>query len=1234
VTQPGGPYPFAVQVGQAPVSTQPAAPAGIDWGAVQANDEANSADLRQLEAERREAAERQAELEAKHGALETAGTQFARGALDALLAPGALVGMAAEGSGELLRNRALRDFGRDLGEASSGKSAAEALAFVFGGGGKAIAKDLAATVIDPETGELKNSSVRQGATREEKLAALDASEHAVRMLDEQEKARPGLTMVSRIAGLAATAIGMGAVSAGSGTLTTIGANVAEGAAGGAQAAYEKSAPLRDVLASAAIGGALSGGITAAASGAQYVVKRNADLARVFGDKFQEFADARAVKSAVGRDPKAWRALSTDPERLARVAERLRAEDVIGKSDEEMLGILFKASERSADDLGKVASHLDDSGIAPDLGQLFAGWDDQIARLRKSGTGSDQGIADALERQVAPFREGLLEGPAKLSPESLKKGVAERADALRRSATNPVQRAESEAIAAQAEKIAKRLDAVDLQGMKRELNPGELLGIRRQLRDAFSDETFAELATQPKYRTPSFSELRELKTRLGKAQRWHQKNRTIEADEMQKLYGTTAQSLDAAADRAGPQWASEWKTANDAYSDLRLVSDALEEEIGKKARNRYISMSDYQTGVGGGIVSAIMGADPIGALAMGAVSAIGHKALREGGSAILSSLANRFARMSTRVAARGVGEETKQVLGMIAKSNAFIKDTVARAGDNPALQQAAEETARRVAAEQIAKKAGPFVAEQWAAKPLSAMQKLVYRGQILDQVATDISAAAKATEQLRPAMPAKLDVGRLARLTKDADGTNAIAQVKMTLGELAGLAPQTPTGDAAGVALRSAMLDLGRSNTAESMARAHRLVGWMDDAARVAPDEISKNYAMRASQQIRDKIGSEDFGEAGRLYKQLTMPPHDAMRAAADKEALRESLRKYDQSGHLPAIIQRHNQDLADSYSARFKLSGEAVPKELGQQMKRLGKLFGDAERAVTVDGKGIGKVFDTANAAGVYEGRESYLQEDSVSERTVADAVEPEIEKIIEIVKESANLGAGEAGPSNYLDNAARAAHRVLSRVERKAPQTLEEQRAEYDQRKEKLARLVTNPAELTKLDVHTSAAPDVAQKMTQLLADMPKPNPSIRGKAFETMSSEDIRLANSMWEATTEPLSVFADFAGGAVDYDKVQYAWKQYPGLQRAAQAGVMDILTNDLNDDERARLPDSILTQLDYLLGFQGTLQPTLDRGFAERMNALYQPAPNKPQPGGMLASPGAEPTFTERIAGVAQ
>ncbi|HEY3498583.1 MAG TPA: hypothetical protein VGK73_28025, partial [Polyangiaceae bacterium] len=236
MTQPAGPYPFAVQTG--PVAPGPAAPPlapqGIDWAAIQAQEqqayeqERAQAQTATEDATREEA--RRAALREEIGVVDTVGTQAARGALDALLAPGALVGMFAQAAGEAYQNDAVARFGRDLGRAASGKSAIEALGFALGD--------------------------------------VDRADQARLAIEKQEQARPTLAMVSKLAGTTAFGLSLGLGSTASKALPTIAANAAEGAAGGAQIAYEskEDLPLRDVLTASAIGGLLGGGLAAAGEG--------------------------------------------------------------------------------------------------------------------------------------------------------------------------------------------------------------------------------------------------------------------------------------------------------------------------------------------------------------------------------------------------------------------------------------------------------------------------------------------------------------------------------------------------------------------------------------------------------------------------------------------------------------------------------------------------------------------------------------------------------------------------------------------------------------------------------------------------------------------------------------------------------------------------------------------------------------------------------------------------------
>ncbi len=250
----------------------------------------------------------------------------------------------------------------------------------------------------------------------------------------------------------------------------------------------------------------------------------------------------------------------------------------------------------------------------------------------------------------------------------------------------------------------------------------------------------------------------------------------------------------------------------------------------------------------------------------------------------------------------------------------------------------------------------------------------------------------------------------------------------------------------------------------------------------------------------------------------------------------------------------------------------------------------------------------------------------------VTDTVSTALSHVLPAVSSAASGAAGRAGAA------------AVEPPKRAPSLTPEKEQERYREQLDKVNEAVNNPDLESRADLIDkvgdfpapfviAAGADMSAKMAQLHADMPKPIPNIRGKAYETLSSQQVKLANAMYEATTNPMSVFSDFAGGSVDYDKVKYAWKQYPGLQTAAQAGMMDILQTHLDEKSRAAIPDGMLTQLDNLFGFEGKLQPSLGYAFSSRMDQVMKAAPPQPKPqsSGPLKLPGSQPTFTQRIAG---
>jgi hypothetical protein len=472
--------------------------------------------------------------------------------------------------------------------------------------------------------------------------------------------------------------------------------------------------------------------------------------------------------------------------------------------------------------------------------------------------------------------------------------------------------------------------------------------------------------------------------------------------------------------------------------------------------------------------------------------------------------------------------------------------------------------------------------------------------VLDTVSSSLSTAAQTMARMSPEIPQALDPRRLARLLKDAKGTEAIGSLQNLVAQTADAAPATVTGDAGGVALRKLALSLERANPAQAMADAHTAAQWFQQAKQSATDEVSQEFAARTEQALRTELTQQHWGTAGQQYAALVAPPHPALEGLANPEQLRGAM--VSGSLDLEKTLDSVQNAITAAHDARFKLTGDVRPPELGRDMKQLGKLFQAGQAAVTIDGAPLTNRLRTAQTAGIY-GQKA----DKIDGLTVQNHVESGLEKVqplIEGFKPTLRaIGSGEVGR--------------------------ETERELYDKRMKELARSTARPDAAANYPMQAAISSDVGGKMAQLMADIPKPANSIHGKPLETLSRDDLRLANAMWEATTEPMSVFDDLARGQLDPDKAAYAWKQYPGLQKAAQAGVIDVLMS-LPEDKRSTVPEHIITQLDTALGFNGTLQDSNEPAFAARMGQLFQP-PQKPPGGGMLENPKARPSFTERLSG---
>lgn len=1122
----GAPNPLALpELPTAPAPDVAPGPGPIDFGPVPQSKPESDAD--------------QAALEAKHGQGETAATQFARGALSALLAPGALLGAHYESMGKLFHSRTVEDFGRSLGRASTGRSALEAFGAVVGAEAEALGLDTEATTV------------------------ADKARIAV---DEQAKAWPLLSTVSQMGGALTFGLATGGASGGvkeigARGLAALGAY--EGAATGAQAAYDVDAPLTEVWTSAIVGGTIGAGLGAASTLPGKAISKlrggkSGGLAKAFGEGglLGEIAEERATKAVGMRGPEMRR-----------------------------LGVQ-RAKQIGADILD---AHLDDGTPVLPRNPLEAARMDQSELTER--------LTTAMQQQGEKL--GTLR-------QSVSKFIDESAPELRPSMARLAERFESEVIAP--------LDKVASPGAAAQAN--EARDFIRSLAAKHGDDMSLEDLFQERLAVDRFDA------------KFNAKAPEVMNDVRRVMENHIETTLELGAKRAGME--NNYGELKRMFGSLKEATTASAKASGTELGNRWLSLSDNMVGmatIAGDLASG-------GGLSVvkGALAGVGHKILREHGSAVVASLLNRFRRVPVKLNVAEVGgHEAQDAMTHILRARKFIEETASKAGPNPQVGAVASNTAEDVASAELVRLAGKFEPTEWAsaARAPSPLARVLYRSPILDTVSNDLAQTVEKSAALRPSLDFEVNPAKLARLTKDADGPQAIGLVQQRVRELAD--SYTPIaqgideafGQTAPDVIQAARLmpvlegSLARLETADvagAMAEAHAL-------SRV----LSKAGAETDGRSLALMLGDDSFGRAGKLYQQMTAAPSDTLRELADPVKLRDALRTLELRGELSQqIVAEHTSTLA-AYEARKALTGEPIPVDVKKQMQAIEALWTRGEESVTLDGSRLGRIVDAL---------------DNTTESKVASKVPavPEGQQVQEVAKAALEPIATAVKRGSRTGRAI-----ALGAIKAAEQLTPKEQFAQYERRLETLAQATVQPD----TDERTAAinqAPSGArvavtqaasQKVATLLKDMPKPKTDIHGTAYDSLSSEDIRLGNAMWEATMEPMSVFQDFARGDLDPDKVAYAWKQYPGLQKVAQLGVLDILQSQMTPEERSAVPDSMLTQLDFMLGFNGGLQGSVSFEFSQRMTQAFEASqkdsatPSPPNRG--LSLPTSKPTMTQRLAG---
>lgn len=696
-------------------------------------------------------------------------------------------------------------------------------------------------------------------------------------------------------------------------------------------------------------------------------------------------------------------------------------------------------------------------------------------------------------------------------------------------------------------------------------------------------------------------------------------------------------------------------ASGATTVPKMMALAAAEGGGAGAQSAYAQNAPLADVLKASLVGAVVNSALVGGVAGGAHYVSSKLAAR---SARLSSLREAMGSIEEAATPGAVsvekagGREAHEIITLLERERKAIAKAEEAAADNPTAKQEAAKIATEEARASVAKKTGSFD-PNWQEHPPTPLQKFFHRTEVLDTVSNDVARGAESVTAKAPSLDFAMDPRKVAKLAKNGQPTDAIAGVQLALREAAESVPHTAEGDLLARAIRTQIKAVEKADVAGSMAAGNDIVKTMRNIAASSEDPLVKSYAARTQAAIGDSLASEAFGDAGKAYRALTNLQEQKFSVLADQGLTRDALRTAEVRGQLGDIARAETQRIADAWEARATLSGEKVPVDLRPQLRKFEEMISRAESASTLDGGSAGRVIDYfknkaqdkmlgtigAGIGGMVGGIPGALLGN-----IVVKALKPQMETIADALRASVTGAAVKRvsrGMSAAVDSGASATGRYAPAVAKAA--TREAMQGQYNARMEALGQLSASSgggALEEGVAAVSAVSPELAplisagfgDKVTQLMNDMPKPTPNIRGKAFEVLSSDQLREANAMWEATVEPMSVFDDFASGNLDYDKVQYAWKQYPGIKTAAQMGLMDIMQTQLNDDERAGVPDAMLTQLDYLFDMQGALQPSVGRELAASvtMMAAKQPTKQPRPPQTVFKLESSTPTFTQRIA----
>lgn len=462
----------------------------------------------------------------------------------------------------------------------------------------------------------------------------------------------------------------------------------------------------------------------------------------------------------------------------------------------------------------------------------------------------------------------------------------------------------------------------------------------------------------------------------------------------------------------------------------------------------------------------------------------------------------------------------------------------------------------------------------------------------------------------------------------------------------------------------------KDGAAVAMQEGHNLVR-ASEALINSGDEATRAFGQRIRTELTDDLSSEAFGTGGKVYGRSQVLT-DPLAELADPKVLRERLKSLEMQGELLGELDKRNRIWEDAFSARKALSKENTPKGSKAAIDLLTKRVAAAERVLTLDGKSTGRVIDLIESGAAKLGAEATSGSTTRAATWVQDKLMGMAKDKLLGVVAGAGMGGGIPGMalgymvSNYvapmigksltplISKAGRravaesvlpvaaklggslaqghvaTAHEAYDKThdkpaataQKREPLLIPDRQKRYRERIDQLNEFSDEqsadlamqgmtymheaPPELTQ-----QVAAEMNAKVGRLMQEIPKPKPHIGGAAYEVLSVQDLKRSEAMWDATFEPMGMFEQFDKGTVNYDRIEYTWKQYPGLKQAVQAGITDVLNAQLSGDQRARIPANVLTQWDYLGGFNGELQQMNSPQFSANVSELFAEAEKKDQ-----------------------